>query len=574
MQKRWLKDFERFLDASMWSKAQDLVHAGAVQGLRELERHFWDGRVVDGEAVYEVEVMLTPNKIKAYTCSCWSNAARQLMCVHIAALLLRIRHYLSSMQAAKAAVPRSEKQPSDALRMNQLLADADPDALKAFVHAYARDDRQFGQALRIWHAGQYGGEGNAFAMVLDRALPGKSAARLVRPAEFRFFKKSLEGVVQAMDARVLDGDYVRALAAAEAVMARVLDLWGRLDEDQRASLQGMLQAVIRQVPGWVDAQLSPALCRKRRDLLTNWYLHADLPVGLRGNIFEFLSNQIADEAYFQSLQSLYLKDGAGIHGFRLLLVAMARRGLPEAMVQWMEASGQSTADLAHHIRFLQQAGYHEAAVWAARYFLRSLGAGATGRLMLEEVVLASSDREAARSILMDRYLRHPGPQQLAALKQAVPSGAWNAVRNGLLLHWDEAGIQDARLDLMRREGMQEELADVLSKLSDVSVLLKYQDAVLPKHADLMVSRYADLIDQHLKQHFGIQGLSIVRRIVSGLLEGGHQELALTVVRRVVRRFPERMSIPDELAEIFPKVQQKSVLQILNTELKNTLKDAG
>jgi hypothetical protein len=576
MQQRWLKDFERYLDALMWSKAQDLVHAGAVQGLRELERHFWDGRVADGDRVYEVEVMLTPNKIKAYTCSCWSSASRQLMCVHIAAMLLRIRHFLSSRQAAKVAAPDPDvvKRSPDAFRISQLLADADVDALRSFVLAYARDDRQFGQALRIWHAGWYAGEGNAFARALDRALPGKSAGRVVRSVELRFFKKSLDGVVEAMEARVLDGDYVRALSAAEAVMSRVLDLQGRLDEGLFLSLQGVIEAVARQVLGWEDEQLSPALRRERRDLLTRWYMHDGMPVGLRGGILTFLSGQVTDESYFRELQALSLGDSMGVHGFRLLLVAMAKRGLPEAMVRWMEESGQPVAELSQHIRFLQQEGYTDASAWTARHFLQHLEPGAPGRTALEDIVLASSDREAATAILQHRYRRHPGPQHLGPLKESVSSDAWSAVRDGLLRHWVEVGKQDAWLDLMRQEGMQEALADALSGSSDLSVLLKYQDGVLPRYADVIADRYMCLIDQHLQQHFGLQGLSVVRRIVSGLLTGGHHELALTVVRRVVRRYPERVSIPDELAEMFPKVQQRAVLNQLTIELKNTLKDAG
>jgi hypothetical protein len=576
MQQRWLKDFERYLDALMWSKAQDLVHAGGVQGLRELERHFWDGRVADGDVVYEVEVMLTPNKIKAYTCSCWSNASRQLMCVHIAALLLRIRHFLSSRQAAKATVPDADplKRPSDALRISQLLADADIDALRSFVLAYARDDRQFGQALRIWHAGLYAGEGNAFARALDRALPGKSAGRMVSPAALRFFKKSLDGVVESMDTRVLDGDYVRALSAAEAVMSRVLDLRARLDEDVFLSLQGAIEAALRQVLGWEDEQLSPALRRERRDLLTRWYMHENMPARLRGGILKVLSDQVEDEAYFRELQALYRKDGVGAHGFRLLLVAMARRGMPEVMVQWMEESGQPIGELALHIRFLQQEGYRDVSVWAARYFLQRLEPGVPGRVALEDIMLASSDREAAVAILLDRYRRHPGPQHLGSLKQAVSPGEWPAVREGLLEHWVEVGQQDARLDLLHQEGMQEALAGALSASSDLSVLLQYQDTVLPRYADVMADRYMGLIDQHLRQHFGLQGLSVVRRIVSGLLAGGHDELALTIARQVVRRFPDRVSIPDELAALFPKAQHRLILNQLNMELKIALKDAG
>ncbi|MCB0577433.1 MAG: hypothetical protein KDC61_22930, partial [Saprospiraceae bacterium] len=94
MQKLWLKNFEHHISGTTWSTADDLVQAGSVKALREVEKHFWVALVEDEEGgPYEVEVMITPHKIKAFTCECWS-AGRRLMCAHIAAALLKLRQFL------------------------------------------------------------------------------------------------------------------------------------------------------------------------------------------------------------------------------------------------------------------------------------------------------------------------------------------------------------------------------------------------------------------------------------------------------------------------------------------------
>ena len=102
MQKLWLKNFEFQINPATWNAAQDLGQAGRVKNLREIEKHFWVALVEDGEFNLETEIIITPHKIKAFTCECWAEG-RRLMCPHIAAALLKIRQFLA--QKAEARQP-------------------------------------------------------------------------------------------------------------------------------------------------------------------------------------------------------------------------------------------------------------------------------------------------------------------------------------------------------------------------------------------------------------------------------------------------------------------------------------
>ena len=139
MQKLWLKDFEYNINPAVAQSAQQLVQAGAVRALREVEKHFWVALVEDPEeAPREVEVMITPHKIKAFTCECWP-AGRRLMCMHIAATLLKLRQFLE--QKAEERRARAEKLAAaepGRLTVQQVLDEVSPEALMDFVRDYAR----------------------------------------------------------------------------------------------------------------------------------------------------------------------------------------------------------------------------------------------------------------------------------------------------------------------------------------------------------------------------------------------------------------------------------------------------
>jgi hypothetical protein len=101
VQKLWLKNFEFQISPNTWNAAQDLVLAGGIRSLQEVEKHFWVATVVDGTLQYEVETIITPNKIKAFTCECWAEG-RRLMCPHIAAALFKVRQFLEINRTKRA----------------------------------------------------------------------------------------------------------------------------------------------------------------------------------------------------------------------------------------------------------------------------------------------------------------------------------------------------------------------------------------------------------------------------------------------------------------------------------------
>ena len=148
LQKLSLNDFEHHISPTTWYAADDLVQAGRVKNLREIERHFWVALVETDEGNYESEVMITPHKIKAYACECFTEG-RRLMCPHIAATLIKIRQFFDQREETRRM--KAELKPSNELTrftVQTALDNATPEALADFVRDFARRDRDFALALK------------------------------------------------------------------------------------------------------------------------------------------------------------------------------------------------------------------------------------------------------------------------------------------------------------------------------------------------------------------------------------------------------------------------------------------
>lgn len=185
MQKLWLKDFEHNISATTWEAADNIVLAGGVKALREVEKHFWVASVEDGEGTYEVETIITPHKIKAFTCECWTEG-RRLMCPHIAAALFKLRQFLELKEEAKKA-RAEERATSELSRITvvNVLDKVTPEALAVFVQEYARRDRDFALALKTWFAGSVSNAENPFALILDSVIPKNPNDKTFREPDFR-----------------------------------------------------------------------------------------------------------------------------------------------------------------------------------------------------------------------------------------------------------------------------------------------------------------------------------------------------------------------------------------------------
>lgn len=92
----------------------------------------------------------------------------------------------------------------------------------------------------------------------------------------------------------------------------------------------------------------------------------------------------------------------------------------------------------------------------------------------------------------------------------------------------------------------------------MNLLQQYEAGLLPDRKDFVKARYVALLGQYLEEHFGTPAAQHVRLRLSELLHKGETEMVIQIIRELTSRFPERISLPAELAELFPRSQRKMI----------------
>ena len=88
-----LKNIELHLEETALLIGEKLFEKGKVEGLHETERNLWLAEVERNE----VEVQISPGKVKAITCECNVFKTNKI-CGHIAATLFALRKLLTTQK--------------------------------------------------------------------------------------------------------------------------------------------------------------------------------------------------------------------------------------------------------------------------------------------------------------------------------------------------------------------------------------------------------------------------------------------------------------------------------------------
>lgn len=423
-----LKDFEHHISASTWLAADDLVQAGAVKSLREVEAHFWVGKVEDGEASYETEVIITPNKIKAFTCECFTEG-RRLMCPHVAASLVKVRQFLDQRtqerQARRDAAAAAALAEPSRLTVRDALENVLPEDLEEFVRDYARRDRDFALALKTYFAGTVTEAENPYALVLESAFPAFAKASADKPAsakasadkplrepDFRRLRKTLDDLEMQMSDAAAQHHHRSTYQIASAILLKTNPLLLRLDDVRRAAVLDNVRSAFQKMTemgGALPDAVSPQTPRNSPEKSGQTVPGAHLPTadaasrnGVPGNLpspelrdaawdlvfglgekdllppellreaVQFLGQSASDEVRFRRISELFDRTPHPAPAFvlHLFLAALAVRQMPQAAVRVLEdyaAQPQTVRDAILQLYYLQ----HWAAVRAAgEHFLQ------------------------------------------------------------------------------------------------------------------------------------------------------------------------------------------------------------
>lgn len=564
MQKLWLKDFEHNISATTWAAADDIVQAGGVKALREVERHFWVASVEDGAGTYEVETIITPHKIKAFTCECWTEG-RRLMCAHVAAALLKLRQFLEQKQEERKA--KAEERASTELSritVVNVLDNATPEALAEFVQEYARRDRDFALALKTWFAGTVSNTENPFALVLDSVIPKNLNA--FREPDFRRLRTTLEDLNKQLATAFEERNYPAGFQLAATILHKINPLIQKLEGQKRHLLLLQSQAAFFHFAKLQDEHVSPELREKAWDVVLELAGQTLFPTEMTVPVVLFLTREATKEEKFRRINTLFDQTPSPAPPFlmHLFLGALARRGSPEAVIKVLEEYAEKPAVVRDAIVALTQARYSEAAFRAGEHFLARIKFSLGQRRELEDTLLAiaknSNDPARQINLLWQRFVQSGNFDYYDEMK-TIAGKDWSAELKRRLATLRKQGDERMTAVVLAAEGQKEELAQLLEKQEDLKQFQQYENLFLPEDKAFVRSRYVELLSVYLAEHFGRPASEHVRAVLASLMQKGEQELVLDIIRDLATRFGDRPSLPDELAELFPKSKRKSILTL-------------
>lgn len=561
-----LKNFEQQISAATASAGELLSSSGAVRALHEVERHFWVAQVVEESVQYEVEVIITPGKIKAYTCECWSEQ-RRLMCPHIVAALYKIRQFLAQRadekreknEAAKAiaAIPTR-------ITITHILERADPEALLEFVRSYARQDADFAQMLKTWFAGSLTEATNPYTLVLEAVLPKKSGLLTLKEPDFRRLHHTTAQLHQQADAALEAAQYPKVLQIASAIVLALAPLLSTTESNKR---QQVLSRDFTPMLKYLCMLAAlPELSVEMRSSVwgTLEYLAEkdQFPLYVQSEIWPELLELSDQEVRFTALRQVFDRTPFPAPGFLLewFLGALARRNTPRAAARVLEDyHGQPNLLYGALIR-LHDAGMEDA-------FMLSATQAVSGQYLLEwqrrdleqkQYRMASNKQDTKwLNAYFQKKLMEKGQLEWYEKLKALHGGTIPDLEN-LLAQLHKNGYKAATAAVLAADSRTEALADLLLNDDQWVLLQRYEGHFLPDRRDFIRTLYLEKLTGYLREHLGRPASGFVRERLGVLLQKGEKALVLDIMRALAAQFPDRHTLPEELGELFPKSKLKDL----------------
>jgi len=565
VQKLWLKNFEFHINPATWNTAQDLLQAGAVKHLGEVEKHFWVASVADGEMSFEVETIITPHTIKAFTCECWAEG-RRLMCPHIAATLFKIRQFLDQKSEARLAKAAEKKrEDSGRLTTQTVLEQASADELLEFVRAYIRRDRDFALALKTWFAGNLTGTDNPFLLLLESALPrqGAGGGKPLREPDLRRLRKMLDDLEIQLSAAAAQGNARTVFQIATAVLQKIVPVLPKTAENRREQLTQYCQKALHDLTQLAPEQLSPELRENRRSFLMDLARTGSLPSELERDMVHFLGQAATDDRFFGQIRDLFdhTPNPAPPLVLHLFLAALARRDMPEAVRRVLEDYTDRPARIKDAIVILYYLNYWQAVLVAGEYFLEKSLFNTGQRREIEDLLLLSAEKAKdlprQKRYLRARYHETGNPDLIQRLK-TITGAKWPAEQKRLVAELKTAGNTERLAPLLAAGNDLDALTLLIEEQTNISLLQQYEHLFWPERKNFVRDRYVTILSEYLADHFGRQASGYIREQLGGLVRKGQTDMVLEIIRALTLQFADRHTLPEELVELFPKSKRLAI----------------
>ena len=533
-----------------------LLDSQKVAVLYESERNLWVAEV-DG---IEIEIQITPSKVKACSCEC-AFFQNERMCSHVAAGLLALRKLLSDKKEAA----NSPKKTYQKLTINAILDQVDKEELSAFIRYYAGAHRQFAISLKTRFAAKVpmSDDSEKYCQVVDLVLKSArnkndkisvAGAKQLLSTGFDLLGQandtlSLEHYVDCWSVlRVLIDKIVPVLNRTEFEVSRFLqfsescfDLIGRLAERPiPPALKSEVWVFLLEIanrPIYRGYDLAVNIFRQLRPLaddkskatqllqVVEYELRNELSIS-EGYRKELLSVKLAilQKKGFGKISKSYFKE---VLASPELVLTIASIALEKEIIDVAKMLTTNGLNLSKNHLYQQRM-----------------------KMLLLDIAIAGKDAEGIVEWSKGCFVLTGNIKYVRLCKQYY-TGDWKQFMKQLVEKFSTSNLlhlHEYLANLYGEEKCIPELIEIARKEGTVDFLMKYDRYFLPEHANQLYGIYVEILDGYFKNHLGIKPTKKMLALFDHLRQLKATRLLDKLADFIRKNYPERLELAMEMME--------------------------
>jgi hypothetical protein len=549
-----LDNFELKISAATWNAALDIDAESGVKSLLEVEKNFWVSKVEQNEQPFETEIIITPRRIKAFTCDCWSEG-RKLICPHIAASLLKIRQYLEKKTEEKrdkqALLPEKD---NNKFTIQTVLANITPEDLSEFVKSYSRKDKDFALSLKTWYAGMQGESETHFQHLLEAVIPKVKNGKPIPDLELRRVKKMLDDFTEHLESTE---NYRLIYQISSTILAKVLPLLAFLNENQRDKIYPFCEVAFDEAVSASDKTPSPELKADFWKILFELVNNENLPKDLQKKLIAYLAKKSVETDKFDQISDLFYQKTNPVAPFflHLYIAALAQKGIHKGGIHVLEDHLYTPETIRNCIINLYYWEYFEAATEMIDYFLPKNCFTTSHTRELEELSIQISEKQGDKTRMKKSYRQRfisAGNFEYFQKLKALVGKKWETELESLVKEITKKGNHALVASVLLEEKHYPLLEFYIVQQNDASLLRQLENKLLVENRNFLKNHYILLLKNYLEKHFGLPASDYIKRMLSGLVLKKEFTMVNEIVNDLCKHFDERNTLSEELADMFPK----------------------
>ncbi len=560
-----LADIELHIADPILEKAELLIEAQAIRQFQEIERNLWVALIEDQET-FEVEVQISPSKVKAYTCDC-AVIKQSGICQHVAAILILLRKRINARrekaQQRKEQTTKKTKVPNR-ITTTTILDLVKPNELKAFVKKYASQDRTFTLMLKAQFAHIVPGheEKEHISKVLQNTIksvirPGKrinnSGVKLIQKVTNTILTQSEEALYKKHYADVFD--------SISAIILQLAPLMNSANEDD--SFSKLINRSYQLLNKLYKSKIAPQLDQEIWEFVSNeckraaYYLNQNwtAPLSLILLMANAKNRQDKLATILENLEAeRYVVQDADIRSALLntRLSLLNRQDNQAAMEFFLKYNMNDKEILLKALQLSADKEDWPQVKQLATYGLEQQILDEEVHLVNEYFLKAAVEKKEKRNIIKYATLCFHTTYDFKHLEliKSVSGKKWKSFRDNLLKEMMDKpyGIENrnAIAKIFADEKLDHELFDFIVHSKSLDLLKVYDKRLRLSFGEKLPTVYKSLIFNYLNNYIGRPAANKIRQSIEHLLAQDQNKLAKSLLQEIRKEYSDRNALMEEL----------------------------